>query len=277
MKMFAPNVFVVGDTIFKDAKDADGSPNPPVLSERYEAEVMALHDKIEASPFGAAWLEIVGNNIEPIVIVPMVDARDAVAQTFRNDAQKPHRTADAAVAGFPNSDGVPGTGCGTPIRLKFNPAAFVGVGYGKVGGAVLLVHEMTHGYRSAGGRFEPVPMAGLIDLQRQLRTPDIAVRFPDWEEWFAIVCENVFAAETGGHILRANWDVKHEASINDPAIRKYSGMGPVDECRDFAADYRPAIARMFQIEPKIYAAIRRSNAWFNPAREYESLLLDRRK
>lgn len=276
MKVFGPNVFVVGDTIFQNADDADGRPNPPAASDRYEAAVMALHNQIEASPFGADWLEIVSNNVEPIVIVPMVDTRDALTQTFRNDPQKPHRAADAAAPGSPTKDG-PGTGLGTPIRLKFNPAAIVGGGFGKVGGAVLLVHEMTHAYRSSNGRYARVSMSGLVDQQRYLGCRDIAVRFPDWEEWFAVVCENVFATETGAHIVRANWDTKYPVSLHDPGIRNFFGTGPVNECRDFAADYRPAIARMLQLEPKIYVAIRRSKAWFNPAREYESFLLDRRR
>jgi hypothetical protein len=272
MKLFAPNVLVVGDTIFQDAGDPSGRPNPAPAAERYEAEIMALHDKITASQFGANWLDIVGNNVEPITIVPMVDTSDAVAQTFPNIPQKPNRLADSMPAGFPTGAAGAGTGRGTPVRLKFNPAGSAGSGLSRVGGAVLLVHEMTHAYRSASGRFTPLSMSGFIDPERLLHSSDLALRFPNWEEWFAIVCENVFAAETGGHILRANWDIQHPASLSDPGINKYFGTGPLHDSEDFAADYRPAIAHMRQVEQKIYMAIRGSTAWFNPVRDYEELL-----
>ena len=156
MQMFAPNVMVVGDTIF-DLQDATGRPNPPAAAARYEAEVMAMRGKIKAQPFGARWLDITGNNAEPIVIVPTTATNDAVAQTFANIPEKPNRQADALARGFsPDA-----TGRGTPVRVKFSTTALAG-GLTGASGEVLLIHELTHAYRSASGRFSPLPMVGLV-------------------------------------------------------------------------------------------------------------------
>ena len=68
MKLFAPDIFVIGDTIY-DLEDAVGRPNPPALAAKCEADVMGMRQKIQDTKSGAQGLEIVGNNVEPIVIV----------------------------------------------------------------------------------------------------------------------------------------------------------------------------------------------------------------
>lgn len=267
MQLFAPNVLVVGDTIF-DLNDATGRPNPKAAAQKYETDIMALRQKIQAQPFGARWLEIVGNNVEPIVIVPTTATNDAVAQTFPNIAQRPNRLADAQ------------SGRGTPIRVKFNTAANLGWLSGGVSGEVLLIHELTHAYRSASGRFSPVPMTNLVNPDSLRRNPDLARRFPDWEEWFAIVVENVFAAEAGKKImLRTSWDVLLPSFADDPGYFKFWNIpttGTRNDSQQFAHDYRPAIARILQMEPRLFRAMESSRAWFNPMRDHVAELLSSR-
>ena len=267
MQLFAPNVLVVGDTIF-DLDDATGRPNPPAAAAKYESEIMALRQKIQAQTFGARWLEIVGNNQEPIVIVPTTATNDAVAQTFPNIPQRPNRLADAQ------------SGRGTPVRVKFNTAANLGWLTGGVSGEVLLIHELTHAYRSASGRFSPVPMAGLVSPDSLRSNADLARRFPDWEEWFAIVVENVFAAEAGKRImLRTSWDVLLPSFADDPGYFKFWGIsttGTRNDSQQFAHDYRPAITRILQLESRLFRAMEASPAWFNPVRDYVAELLSSR-
>ncbi len=273
MQMFAPNVLVVGDRIY-DLDDGAGKPNAPAAAARYEAEVIALRAKIQAQPFGARWYDIIGNNKEPIVIVPTTATNQAVAQTFENVKEKPNRLADSMARGFtdPSIDPKigPGSGAGTPIRVKFNTAAVVGSMAGAASGEVLLMHELTHAYRSAGGRFTPIPMAGLVNPDRLRGNPDLARRFPDWEEWFAVVVENVFAAETGKPILRAHWDLLFPATATSPAYFKFWNIptvGTKTDSEEFAEDYRPAVLRIPSVESALFHAMAASSAWFNPVRD----------
>lgn len=268
MQMFAPNVMVVGDRIY-EIDDATGRPNPAAAAARYEAEVMAMRGKIAAQPFGARWLEATGNNVEPIVIVPTTATNEAVAQTFANIKERPNRAADALAAGFsPDA-----TGRGTPVRVKFNTGASVG-GLTGPSAEVLLIHELTHAYRSASGRFSPLPMVGLVGPGRA--ASDVARRFPNWEEWLSVVVENVFAAESGKSILRGNWDILYPSILTSPAYFKFwdiPTVGSKTDSQTFAEDYGPAIQRMLQVEVPLYRAVRPSNAWFNPVRDFEQRLL----
>lgn len=266
MQFFAPNVLVIGDTIY-DEDDATGKANPPAAATKYEADIMGLRQKIVAHPFGVQWLDIIGNNQQPIVIVPTTITNDAIAQTFPNTVQNPNRSDDAM------------NGKGTPVRVKFNMAANLGWLAGGVSGEVLLIHEMTHAYRSANGRFAPTPMAGMINPDSARRNSELIQRFLNWEEWLAIVTENVFAAESGKKILRTNWNTLTPANATDPAYFKFWGIstlsGPNDS-QQFAIDYRPAIARMLQVEARLFRAMESSTAWFNPVREYVAELFSSR-
>src|SRR5262249_1302732 len=108
------------------------------------------------------------------------------------------------------------------------------------------------------------------------RSSDVAKRFPNWEEWLSVVVENVYAAESGKSLLRGNWDVLFPSTLTSPAYYKFwdiPGVGSKTDTETFAEDYAPAIARMRQLEPLLYQAIRASNAWFNPVRDYERQLL----
>ncbi len=266
MQFFAPNVLVVGDTIF-ESDDPTGKPNPPAAAARYEAEVMSLRQKITSRSFGAQWLDIVGNNPEPIVIVPASFTNNAEAQTFPNIVQHPNRLNDAT------------NGRGTPIRVKFNTKANLGWLGGGVEGEVLLVHELTHAYRSAGGRFTPVKMTGLVNPISASRNSELAKRFDNWEEWLSIVVENVFAAESGKKILRTNWDILLPSTATDPSYFKFWGIstvGSLNDSQQFALDYKPAISRMLNFEPRLFRAMESSTAWFNPVRDYVADLMSTR-
>jgi hypothetical protein len=264
MKMFAPNVMVVGDRIF-EIDDGTGKPNPPAAAARYENEVMAMGRKIAATPFGARWLDIAGNNAEPIIIVPTSATNEAVAQTFANIPERPNRSGDALAAGFSPE----ATGRGTPVRVKFNTGALVG-GLMGASAEVLLMHELTHAYRSASGRFSPALMTTLVAPNRP--TNDVAKRFPNWEEWLSVVVENVYAAESGKSLLRGNWDILFPDTLTSPAYYKFwdiPGAPSKTDSETFAENYAPAILRMMQLEPRLYQAIKASSAWFNPVRDYE--------
>jgi hypothetical protein len=265
--MFAANVMVVGDRIF-EIDDGTGKPNPPAAAARYEREVIAMRNKLAAQPFGTRWLEIAGNNAEPIVIVPTSATNEAVAQTFANIPERPNRENDLLAVGFSPE----ATGRGTPVRVKFNTGALVG-GLMGASAEVLLIHELTHAYRSAAGRFSPALMTTLVAPGRT--SADVAKRFPNWEEWLSVVVENVYAAESGKSILRGNWDILFPATLTSPAYYKFWGIGNFATKTDseiFAEDYAPAIRRLMQLEPQLYQAIRASTAWFNPVRDYEDQL-----
>ncbi len=271
MQIFAPNVLVIGDEIFGE-NDVTGRPNPPAAAQKYEAEIMGLRQKITAVPFGRRWLDIVGNNPEPVIIVPCTLTNDAVTQTFANIPQHPNRLGDAQARGFSPT----ATGRGTPMRVKFNPAANLGWLAEGVSGEVLLVHELTHAFRGSRGRAAPVAMTNLIDPQSRMREPDLLKRFPDWEEWFAVVVENVFASESGKSFVRTNHNLLLPASATDPAYFKFWGISPLGTQTDsqkFARDYRPAVQRILQVEPELFRAMETARGWFNPVRDYVADLL----
>jgi hypothetical protein len=285
MKIFAPKVFVIGDTIYAGDQDVAGKRNPPQAAQKYETDLLNLRDQIVATPFGTRWLEIVGNNKEPIVIVPSTDTNNAVTQTFPNTPDHPARLADGESPTFTGPGGVPGTGLGTPARIKFNPAAVTknssgfSLDFSTASGAVLLVHELTHAYRMSGGRATPVAMTGLVNPKRERAKPDLTLRFPDWEEFLATVVENVFAAELGKDRLRMNWDTAHPAAATGPAYFTFWQISPPSETdsQGFARDYQPAILRILQVESPLYTAMNASNAWFNPVRDFEKDMLGSRK
>ena len=264
MRMFAPNALVVGDEVFTiDA--ANGTPNSPAAAEAYEQAIMEMRTQILGTPFGKQWLEITGNNKEPIVIVPTNETGEAVAQTFPNITSHPDRLADSLASGVQGR----GTGRGTPIRLKFNPQAHVG-GLCGPSGAALLVHEFTHGYRSAEGRFNPRPMASMVRPERKARDSQLVQRFPNWEEWFAVVVENVFRAELGHSIIRTNWDIAVPAFATSPHYFQFwniSTVGVMNDSQDFADAYAPAVQVLRHEEPALFRAMLHSTAWFNPARD----------
>src|SRR5436190_2418890 len=231
MKILAPNVFVIGNEIF-EMEAPTGKPNSPAAAAKYETDVEMLFLKIKAQAFGAAWLEVVGNNREPIVIVPSTATDNAAAQTFPNIAQKPNRSLDAS------------NGTGTPGRVKFNTGANLGFVSGGVSGEVLLVHEVTHAYRAANGRATALPMNQFVNPESLKLNMDLARRFPDYEEWLAIVVENVFASQAGKTILRTNWDLTGPSFATDPKFFKFWGISTVgtrNDSQQFAWDYRPAI------------------------------------
>jgi hypothetical protein len=271
MQMFAPNVMVIGDTLYSGAGDAVGKPNPPQAARQYETEIMNLRTEILSRPFGAKWLEIIGNNKEPITLVPSEETTNSRNETFPNIPQHPNRMREAVAAGFTTPAGVTGTGAGTPSRIKFNSGASAGM----ANGSVLLVHELTHAYRSSGGRFSPAAMTGLVNPERQKADPELEQRFPNWEEFLAVVVENVFAAELGKNILRINWNVLHPGFATSPSFFTFWQIKPPAGDTDsmkFAKDYSPAILRIMQIESPLYGAMRASTAWFNPVRDYEKYL-----
>ena len=146
-------------------------------------------------------------------------------------------------------------------------------------GAALLIHEMTHAYRAACGKTAPAPMTGLVNPARLRANADIGARFPNWEEWFSIVVENVYSAEAGKKMVRTNWDILHPSFATDPAYFTFWGIGnsgKVTDSQQFADDYRPAVARMQQVEGAIFSAMRSSKAWFNPVRDWIDLILSTR-
>ena len=266
MKLLAPNLLVIGNEIF-DLEAPFGRPNPPALAAKYEADVEALFTKIKVQPFGAAWLDIVGNNREPIVIVPSTATDNAAAQTMPNIAQKPNRTADAQ------------NGVGTPGRVKFNVNANLGFAAGGVSGEVLLVHEVTHAYRAANGRSTPIPMNRFVNPDSLRLDMDLARRFPDFEEWLAIVIENVFASQAGRTILRTNWDLLRPSFATDPKFFRFWGISTVgtrNDSEQFAVDYRPGIEHLRAVEPRLFSAMESAKAWFNPVRDYVAQIMSSR-
>ena len=266
MKIVTPNILVIGNEIF-DIGAPVGKPNPPAAAAKYEADVEALFQKIKSRPFGVEWLEIVGNNPEPIIIVPSTATDNAAAETMPNIAQKPNRLADAQ------------NGTGTTGRVKFHVYANLGFGSGGVSGEVLLIHEITHAYRSANGRLSPLPMAQFVNPDSLKMNMELASRFGNFEEWLAIVVENVFASQAGRSFVRTSWDMLLPSSATNPYYFKFWGISTVgtrDDSQQFAHDYRPGITRLLKVEPRLFRAMETTQAWFNPVRDYVSQILSSR-
>src|SRR5262245_47713587 len=116
MKLFAPNIIVMGNKTFAVSRGLSRD-SSPVEAERFEKAVMALRDKITATTFGQKFLDLIGNNKEPIAIVPAIETNNAV--TLSSGGM------DAFAADFSKTtdDGeiVFGSGRGAMTRIFFNP------------------------------------------------------------------------------------------------------------------------------------------------------------
>jgi len=262
MEFVGPNVFVDGTTVSGPAR----RPNSEAQRAAYESKVVKVWNKIHGVAFGRAFLDIISNNPNPIVIAPSRDLENADA-TALNSAR-----GFAPGANMPGPNGtVAGTGLGggSTTVVHFNPdGKFSGIG-----ADVTLLHEMLHAYRKACGRWNMLPMDPFVNSTNPRGE---RMRFENWEEWFSVVAEGVYGSEAGATSVR----VAHSRILamlvalkpSGPPVSAWGGTQQTDS-QIFAGRYRPAILRILEQEPQIYAAMRNSTAWFNPVRDFEDALL----
>jgi len=257
MKLFAPNVIVMGDKLFSISR-AQSRASTPAEAERFETAIMAIRDKITATAFGRKFLDIIGNNKQPIAIVPAVETDNALTQansgTDASSADFSKTTADGTIA-F-------GSGRGSMTRIFINPfGTFEDVGVERT-----LVHELTHAYRQARGRWRPASMTQFVLSPPHPAT--VLMSFPDWEEWFGVVVEGVWASEAGASKVRI---AQQRGVFFMTFAERPSGPSPwapdekpINPSDRFAERYDRAITRILMEESDLYFAMKSSRGWFNP-------------
>jgi len=231
----------------------------------YERSVLGVWCKIQASLFGYRLLRILfENGTKQVILITSVADPDKAGATvlargssFQNAYPVGYRLPGPVPAGT-----LYGTGLGSPSLLEFNPNAPAG----GIDPDVTLLHELVHAYRQACGRWSPLPILRFVKPTTVTDSNTENNRFGNWEEWFAVVCEGIYAAEMGAHSVRTT----HNNNLPYFAME----MSGQSQSRVFADKFGPAIVRIRNTEPLIYSVMRSSNAWFNPIREYEDLLMD---
>ncbi len=217
-------------------------PNSLADQDRYENDVLAIGGKIRQSAFGNRLLDLIGNNAQPIVIASTSNPNNAGAQALRG--------ADAFASGFQ----IPGPD-------------------------TTLLHEILHSYRQASGRWSPLPILPFVNPATVRNPASEAVSFEHWEEWFSVVAEEIYAAESGATSVR---------TTHNPSFWFYTAVKPAGspknffhpdaktDSEEFADKYGLAILRILSQEPQIYNMMKGSKAWFNPVRDYEEEMLSSR-
>ena len=268
MKWLAPNIVVDGRTFAGPAR----RPNSQADQDRYENDLLAIGGKIRQSAFGSRLLDLIGNNAQPILIAPTTNPNNAGAQAFHG--------ADAFASGFqiPGPGGTvagTGTGKGSMSLILFNPHG----SFGGIGPDTTLLHEILHSYRQASGRWSPLPILPFVNPATVKNPASEAVSFEHWEEWFSVVAEDIYAAETGATSVR---------TTHNPSFWFYTAVKPAGspknffhpdaktDSEEFADKYGLAILRILSQEPQIYNMMKDSKAWFNPVKDYEEQMLSSR-
>jgi hypothetical protein len=239
----------------------------PAAGPRYEQDVISVGQKIDGTPFGRALLGVIGgNNANPITIVPTRDLDQAQSVPIPGDDHE-------FAPGFPITNArtgqvTTGLGGGNRCDVRFNPH---GTFRGLATPDAALLHELLHAYRQSNGRWSPMPITRF--LQNAANDPLEPLRFRDWEEWFAVVVEGVYRAETGATSVRTahSSDLVFDFAVQSSRYRNWAGDLVPTTGEQFAIKYNFAVAAIAAQEPDIFRAMRNSNAWFNPVRDLDAL------
>lgn len=254
MQFFAPNIVVDGSHI----------PNK-AAQERYEASVLRVRDTIEQAPFGKEFLELVGNNREPIVIAPAPNRNAAQARPL-NALKAAAKGADVK---FRDGTSKPGLGAGSMAVVDFNPAG----NFEGISADVTLVHELVHAWRQARGRWKAAPMSDFVDAADPKKIASAKSDFENWEEFLAVVVEGVYAAQSGAgsvrisHSIMAFW----RAMPSAPQQPNIYNPAPLTDSQRFAQNYRRALIAIMGEELELYRLMLNAKAWFNPVRDMANM------
>ena len=255
--IFGPNVFVDGTLVSGPSK----TPNSETDRKRYEDAVIAVRDRIQQTAFGTKLLALLCNPPEPIVIAQSRSVTNASAAIQKNDGS-------GFAAGFPivNKQGAQigtGTGAGSLSVLKFDPAIR--------NPDTTLLHELLHAYRQASGRWSPLPMASFVNPSLIKNPMTEQLLFKHWEEWFSVLAEAIYGAESGRTSVRV---------VHSPDFPLLVALRPTAPLKNvlhpdaqtdseiFAQRYGLAIRRVLNEEEKIFWAMYDSQTWFNPVLDW---------
>jgi hypothetical protein len=258
MQFFEPNIIVDGHTIPNKAGQ-----------ERYERSVMEIHQRIIQSAFGRAFLTLIGNNTSPIVIAPSLDRNNADAHALSGRkafAQGVQVVDDHNNPVLDRQNQVQfGTAQGSTAIVDFTPTG----DFRGISADVTLVHELTHAWRQARGRWNPVSIVGLVNKAVVTAPEKEATRFENWEEFLGVVVEDVYAAEQGVTTVRtAHGGIPiFWAFRAPPPVQSPWNPVPLTDSQMFAERYRPALIRIMSEELDLYRLMLASPAWFNPVRD----------
>lgn len=254
MQLFAPNIIVDGSHI----------PNKGA-QERYESSVIRVRDKIGQAPFGKDFLELVGNNREPIVIAPAPNRNAAQARPL--NAQKAF--AQGADVKFRDGTSKPGLGTGSMAVVDFNPAG----DHEGISADVTLVHELVHAWRQARGRWKAASMSEFVDASDPKKVSSAKSDFENWEEFLAVVVEGVYAAQAGAGSVRVSHSIMAfwRAMPSLPQKPDIFNPVPLTDSQRFAQTYRRALIAIMSEELDLYRLMLNAKAWFNPVRDMANM------
>lgn len=270
------NVFVVSDNF----------PNK-IAGAAYEKSVIATVEKIRKSPFGAAVFDLFSAAPKKIFIAaaPNKDVADAHARN----------ATDAFEAGkqFFNAAGEEkyGTGAGSDVVIDFNPAG----NFRGMGADATLLHEMTHAWRQARGKWNTEHMTRFVNPEAFKENPgdnpDLKgrkmmvvmrledTRFENWEEFIAVVVEGIYRAQTGATSVRkSHGDTMFNfAYKSDPKTPNVFNPMPMTDSQLFAERYRPALIKILNDDQEFYKILLKADAWFNPVRDMAGMAAYKRQ
>ena len=92
----------------------------------------------------------------------------------------------------------------------------------------------------------------------------------------AVLAVGMVVRQRDTELPPANGVAAATAPVPVIAVLRFENLGTGTDSEEFAADYRPAMRRMMEVEKPLSDAMLASRAWFNPLRDYvESLFASR--
>ena len=256
MRPLSASVFADGTRVFATQRTAPRQ-NDARAAAQYDAAVQGIYDTIHGRPIGARFLDLLQRVPHPIVIVPTTARDNAYAGAVDVVASFPARDPVRDGTGRPHRNWV-GTGSGSMVRVLFNPRPL-----GDASPQIILLHELTHAWRQAHGRIRGLPMT--IAMPGARPAEDFA--FNNWEEWLAILIQNIWSSEGGERSLRAFHTTRgvFGAMVISDYPNPFGAAAPM-AAEDFARRYAGAFDTFRREEPQLFALLRTSTAHFNPLR-----------
>ena len=229
--------------------------------DNYERSVMAVGAKIKSVPFGQAFLDLIANTPNKIVIAPAPDRNQV--DTHALDATH----AFAPGFGFTNDKGVQfqGAGGGSVTVIDYTPTG----NFKGISADTTLIHELCHAWRQARGVWKPLPITNFFD-DDAIKNPLMErFRFPNWEEFLGVVVEGLYSSESGSPTARTTQGDfgLFFAMRSTPQKPNIFNPLPMTDSQIFAEKFRRALIRIMSEELDLYRLMLVSRGWFNPVRD----------